>query len=85
MAPSRQTCTVTITIFFEGIVIFLLFLCESFLAAGAGFAAAFSNVEQALQLSPMGHAEAMGLEAWEVAGNSGTIAGYQGKKVLRKK
>ncbi|CAN0112169.1 unnamed protein product [Pylaiella littoralis] len=49
--------------------------------AGAGFAAAFSNVEQALQLSPMDHAEAMGLEAWEVAGNSGTIAGYQGKKV----
>lgn len=49
--------------------------------AGAGFAAAFSMVEQALELSPLDHAEAMGLETWEAAGSSGTIAGYKGRKV----
>lgn len=54
---------------------------SSLSAAGAGFAAAFAKVEQALDLSPLDHAEAMGLDAWEVGGNTGTIAGFQGKKV----
>lgn len=54
------------------------------LTAGAGFASAFSMVEQALELSPLDHAEAMGLETWEAAGSSGTIAGFKGRKVCRK-
>lgn len=47
-----------------------------------GFASAFSKVETALELSPLDHAEAMGLETWEVGGNSGAIAGFKGKKVV---
>lgn len=50
-------------------------------AVDDGFAAAFSKVEQALELAPLDHAEAMGLESWEVGANSGTIAGYKGRKV----
>ncbi|CAM9688718.1 unnamed protein product [Ascophyllum nodosum] len=50
-------------------------------AVGEGFTEAFSRVEEALELSPLDHAEAMGLEAWEVGDSSGTIAGFKGKKV----
>lgn len=46
-----------------------------------GFTAVFSKVEQAMELSPLDHATAMDLESWEVSGNSGTIAGFKGKKV----
>lgn len=46
-----------------------------------GFSSAFAKVEAALELSSLDHAEAMELETWEVEGNSGTIAGFKGKKV----
>lgn len=49
-------------------------------AIDEGFQEAFSRVNAALELSPLDHAEAMGLESWEVGDNSGTIEGYKGKK-----
>lgn len=39
------------------------------------------RLNEALELSLLDHAEAMGLESWEEGSNSGTIEGYKGKKV----
>lgn len=53
----------------------------SSMAVDGGFNSVFSRVQEAVELSPLDHAAAMELETWEVGGNSGTIAGFKGKKV----